>query len=118
MESLRSPLNRFALLLWFPVQRPSRWRKPALVTTLIDGKIIPPKALYIWAQDQAHVAPDFLAVIDFDEQSSRYGEVIRTGPLPPPGNMDPRLSGICCPSMVDPFCWEGILIDLVEIKIS
>ena len=45
------------------------------------------KVLYIWAQDQAHVAPDFLAVIDFDERSSRYGEVIKTVPLPPPGNI-------------------------------
>src|SRR5450756_1068111 len=44
------------------------------------------KVLYIWAQDQAQVAPDFLAVIDFDEQSSRYGEVINVVPLPPPGN--------------------------------
>ena len=34
------------------------------------------KVLYIWAQDQAQVAPDFLAVVDFDEQSSKYGEVI------------------------------------------
>ena len=25
--------------------------------------------LYIWASDQAHVAPDFLAVIDFDRSS-------------------------------------------------
>ena len=32
------------------------------------------KVLYIWAQDQAHVAPDFLAVIDFDEASSKYGQ--------------------------------------------
>src|ERR1700759_4878018 len=45
------------------------------------------KILYIWAQDQAHVAPDFLAVIDFDEQSSRYGKVIKTVPIPPPGNI-------------------------------
>src|ERR1700731_1638980 len=44
------------------------------------------KALYIWAQDQAQVAPDFLAVINFDEQSSKYGEVINVVPLPPPGN--------------------------------
>jgi hypothetical protein len=44
------------------------------------------KVLYIWAQDQAQVAPDFLAVIDFDEQSSKYGEVINAVPLPPPGN--------------------------------
>ncbi len=42
--------------------------------------------LYIWAQDQAGVAPDFLAVIDFDERSSTYGKVIKTVPLPPPGN--------------------------------
>ena len=45
------------------------------------------KVLYIWAQDQAHVAPDFLAVIDFDEHSSKYGEVINVVPLPPPGNI-------------------------------
>src|SRR5215467_4666144 len=40
------------------------------------------KVLYIWAQDQAQVAPDFLAVIDFDEQSPKYGEVINTVPVP------------------------------------
>jgi hypothetical protein len=45
------------------------------------------KTLYVWAGDQAHIAPDFLAVIDFDEQSSRYGQVIKTVPLPPPGNV-------------------------------
>ena len=45
------------------------------------------EVLYIWAQDEAHVAPDFLAVIDFDEQSPQYGQVINTVPLPPPGNI-------------------------------
>jgi hypothetical protein len=44
------------------------------------------KVLYIWAQDQAQVAPDFLAVIDFDEQSPKYGEVLNVVPVPPPGN--------------------------------
>src|SRR5437879_5907678 len=44
------------------------------------------KVLYIWAQDQAHAAPDFLAVIDFDEQSSKYGTVINTVPISSPGN--------------------------------
>ncbi|HEY2039320.1 MAG TPA: selenium-binding protein SBP56-related protein [Edaphobacter sp.] len=44
------------------------------------------KVLYIWAQDQAQVAPDFLAVIDFDEQSPKYGTVIHVVPVPPPGN--------------------------------
>ncbi len=42
--------------------------------------------LYIWASDQAGVAPDFLAVIDFDRKSPDYGRVLRTLPLPPPGN--------------------------------
>jgi 56kDa selenium binding protein (SBP56) len=45
------------------------------------------KVLYIWAQDQAHVAPDFLAVVNFDEESAGYGKVIKTVPLPPPGNI-------------------------------
>src|SRR3569833_1156851 len=45
------------------------------------------KVLYIWAQDEAHVAPDFLAVVDFDEKSSEYGHVINVVPVPPPGNI-------------------------------
>ena len=32
------------------------------------------------------MAPDFLAVIDFDERSRTYGSVMSTVPLPPPGN--------------------------------
>ncbi|MGB8694670.1 MAG: selenium-binding protein SBP56-related protein [Steroidobacteraceae bacterium] len=47
----------------------------------------PETTLYIWAGDQARKAPDFLAVIDFDEESRNYGKVIRTVPLPPPGNV-------------------------------
>ena len=42
--------------------------------------------LYVWASDQAGVAPDFLAVIDFDRKSRNYGQVLGTVPLPPPGN--------------------------------
>jgi len=45
------------------------------------------KTLYIWAGDQSHKAPDFLAVIEFDPESADYGKVIRTVPLPPPGNI-------------------------------
>lgn len=45
------------------------------------------KTLYIWASDQAHKAPDFLAVIEFDEESADYGKVLKTVPLPPPGNI-------------------------------
>jgi 56kDa selenium binding protein (SBP56) len=45
------------------------------------------KTLYIWAGDQARVKPDFLAVIDFDPDSPAYGKVLRTVPIPPPGNV-------------------------------
>lgn len=45
------------------------------------------KTLYIWAGDQARVAPDFLAVINFNRHSKNYGKVLRTVPLPPPGNV-------------------------------
>lgn len=44
------------------------------------------KTLYVWAGDQARVAPDFLAVINFDEESDDYGKVIGTVPIPLPGN--------------------------------
>jgi hypothetical protein len=44
------------------------------------------RTLYIWAGDQARTAPDFLAVIDFDADSQNYGKVIKTVPIPPPGN--------------------------------
>ena len=43
------------------------------------------KYLFVWAGDQARTAPDFLAVVDFDERSSNYGSVITTLPLPGPG---------------------------------
>lgn len=41
--------------------------------------------LLVWAGDKAHVAPDFIAVIDFDEHSPHYGKVLRTVPLTGPG---------------------------------
>src|SRR5713101_5932627 len=41
--------------------------------------------LFVWAGDQARRAPDFLAVIDFDQTSADYGKVITTLPLPGPG---------------------------------
>lgn len=45
------------------------------------------KTLYIWAGDAERARPDFLAVIDFNENSANYGKVLRTVPLPPPGNV-------------------------------
>jgi selenium-binding protein 1 len=44
------------------------------------------RTLYVWTGDQARVAPDFLAVVDFDEDSPRYGRIIRTVPVPGAGS--------------------------------
>ena len=41
----------------------------------------PEETLLVWAADQAHLAPDFVAVIDFDANSPDYGRVLRTVPL-------------------------------------
>ncbi len=43
------------------------------------------KFLFICAGDQARTAPDFLAVLNFDEDSPSYGKVIAKAPLPEPG---------------------------------
>src|SRR5438132_4782655 len=43
------------------------------------------KVLFVWAGDQARTNPDFLAVVDFDEDSPNYGKVVTTVPLPGPG---------------------------------
>jgi selenium-binding protein 1 len=40
--------------------------------------------LFVCAGDQARVAPDFLAVIDFDPASPNYGGVVATEPFPAP----------------------------------
>ena len=50
-----------------------------------DGKLNHEKHLFVWAGDQSRGNPDFLAVINFDEHSTHYGEVIKTVPLPGPG---------------------------------
>ena len=52
-----------------------------------DGRDHREKTLYIWAGDQDRLRPDFLAVIDFNERSQNYGRVLRTVPLPSPGNV-------------------------------
>jgi hypothetical protein len=45
------------------------------------------KGSYVWAGNQARQAPDFLAVIDFDPNSHTYATVLKTVPIPPPGNV-------------------------------
>jgi hypothetical protein len=43
------------------------------------------KYLFVCAGDQSRKKPDFLAVVNFDEDSRYYGNVIATAPLPEPG---------------------------------
>lgn len=38
--------------------------------------------LFVWAGDVAHTAPDFFAVVDFDQGSPTYGDVLSILPLP------------------------------------
>lgn len=47
---------------------------PAALAQHGPGK--PETVLYVWASDQAHRAPDFLAVVDFDQDSGTYGRVL------------------------------------------
>jgi hypothetical protein len=64
---------------------------PALAEDLCESQTLEnrnddtEKFLFVWAGDQARTNPDFLAVIDFNEDSRHYGEVITTVPLPEPG---------------------------------
>src|SRR5258705_11508380 len=44
------------------------------------------KYLFVWAGDQARSGPDFLAVVNFNEDSRNYGKVITTVPLPGAGS--------------------------------
>jgi 56kDa selenium binding protein (SBP56) len=44
------------------------------------------KYLYIWAGDQARLAPDFITVINFDESSKDYGKILKTAAVPTSGN--------------------------------
>lgn len=54
------------------------------------------KYLFVWTGDQARKAPDFVAVVDFDETSKTYGKVIASVPLPGPGasNNEPHHVGL------------------------
>jgi selenium-binding protein 1 len=39
------------------------------------------QTLLVWTSDEAHRAPDFVAVIEFNRDSPNYGKVLRTVPL-------------------------------------
>lgn len=76
-----------------------RCRNPFAVTTLTLASLVlfstltphvaaedddAGKVLFICAGDQARVSPDFLAVINFDQESADYGKVVATAPFATP----------------------------------
>jgi hypothetical protein len=63
----------------------SKNRKPSRTAGSSRRAATVEKYLFVWAGDQARTAPDFLAVVDFDEGSPTYGAVINTVALPGPG---------------------------------
>src|SRR5437016_8449577 len=52
-----------------------------LVLSLATAALAGEKTLFIWAGDQTRSNPDFLAVVNFDQHSPKYGTVITTVPL-------------------------------------
>lgn len=44
------------------------------------------KYLYVWAGDEQGIVPDFLTVVDFNENSANYGQIIATASAPTSGN--------------------------------
>lgn len=72
------------------------YRRPLLFTGLLLATLISAllprvaaedssgRYLFICAGDQARTAPDFLAVINFDQESEDYGKVIATAPFAAP----------------------------------
>src|SRR3989337_3885049 len=45
------------------------------------------KYLFVWAGHQNRELPDFLAVVDFDQDSKDYGKIITTVSLSRPGHI-------------------------------
>jgi selenium-binding protein 1 len=72
-----------------PLTRLQRVVRGVIATGLLFGVTVAfadnaETTLLVWAADKAHIAPDFVAVIDFDRTSPNYGRVIRTVPLSGP----------------------------------
>jgi len=51
-----------------------------------DHPVKSDKYLYIWAADEERIHPDFLTVVDFNENSHNYGKVLGTADAPTSGN--------------------------------
>ena len=73
---------RFAAVLLFAAALILSVQCQKKASTVSEGE----KYLLIWAGDQARKASDFLAVVNFDPVSDDYGKVIKTIPLPNPGD--------------------------------
>ncbi|MGD0426078.1 MAG: selenium-binding protein SBP56-related protein [Candidatus Acidiferrales bacterium] len=57
---------------------------PATLSGQFEREARGDNTLLVWAGDKAHIAPDFVAVIDFDQRSPKYGKVLKVVPLTGP----------------------------------
>ncbi len=86
MPLQQKPIARVAAVLLCICAGGGQGNRPATAAAA-DGERrsdAEPRYLFICAGDQARKAPDFLAVVNFDERSSDYGRVIATQPFPAP----------------------------------
>lgn len=79
LDVLRS-LGRFLLAASFLAASPSHKALAQGEENEHQGRH-EPKYLFVCAGDQARTSPDFLAVVDFDEDSPHYGQVIGKAPV-------------------------------------
>jgi selenium-binding protein 1 len=80
-------LHLSLLALFFATSAPAAQAQASLATPQheeFDRHDRDENTIIVWAGDKAHVAPDFVAVIDFDPHSPTYGKVLRTVPLTGP----------------------------------
>jgi len=82
---LTALLVALVLLATSATSASSKTRKPSRTAGSSRRAATVEKYLFVWAGDQARTAPDFLAVVDFDEGSPTYGAVINSVALPGPG---------------------------------
>lgn len=92
MANLRFPRPKFASLVAVLAVAILALLGAAGATRSSSGE----KYLFVWTGDQARKAPDFLAVVNFDESSKDYGKLLTTVPLPGPGasNNEPHHVGL------------------------
>ncbi len=71
-------MRRIGIALF--LRRNTTMRRIGIALFLCTIAVLPAAAkekyLYVWAGDQTRKGPDFLAVVNFDERSPKYGSIV------------------------------------------